>query len=74
MKIKGIFPSRYLPALQSIIFELYLKMVEDYDLDHEIICIHLKADGGNLKEVGYPADYYAEVDFGKKVCTICCLR
>ena len=49
-------------------------MVEDYDLDHEIICIHLKADGGNLKEVGYPADYYAEVDFGKKVCTICCLR
>ena len=74
MKLRGVLPSRYMQSLQSIVFQVYLEMVEDYDLEEEIICIHLKADGGNLEEVRYPADYYAELDFGKKICTICCLR
>lgn len=74
MKLKGMIPERYMNSLQSIIFQVYLEMVEDYDLESEVICLHLKAGGEELKEVGYPADYYAEVDFGKKVCTICCLR
>lgn len=74
MKIKGMFPSRYLPALQSIIFELYLSMAQDYDLESETICIHLKAGNGKLEEVEYPADYYAEIDFGQKVCAVVCLR
>ena len=74
MKLKGILPERYLPALQSIIFQVYLEMVDDYDLESEVICLHLKAENGDLEEVEYPPDYYAEIDFGKKVCAICCLR
>ena len=74
MKIKGVFPSRYLPALQAIIFELYLSMAQDYDLESEIICLHLKAENGKLEEVEYPSHYYAEIDFGKKICAIVCLR
>lgn len=74
MKLKGMLPEKYLPALQSVIFQVYLEMSEDYDLDHEVICLHLKAENGDLEEVEYPADYYAEVDFGRRICTICCLR
>ena len=74
MKLKGVFPSRYLPALQAIIFELYLSMAQDYDLESETICIHLKAGDGKLEEVEYPSHYYAEIDFGRQICAIVCLR
>ena len=70
MKIKGVIANRYLPALQAVIFELYLTMAQDYDLESETICLHLKANDGKLEEVEYPADYYAEVDFGKQICAI----
>jgi hypothetical protein len=74
MKIKGVIADRYLPALQAIIFKLYLSMAQDYDLESEIICLHLKADDGNLEEVEYPSHYYAEIDFSRQICAIVCLR
>lgn len=74
MKIKGVIADKYLPALQSIIFKLYLSMAQDYDLEPETICLHLKAENGELEEVGYPAHYYAEIDFSRQICAIVCLR
>ena len=57
-------------SLQAIIFRVFLEMVEDYDLDHETVCLHLKVDGENLREVEYPSQYLAEIDFGRKICKI----
>ena len=63
-------PEGYHSSLQTIIFRTFLEMVEDYDLDHEVVCLHLEVDGENLREVEYPSQYLAEIDFGRKVCTI----
>ena len=74
MKIKGVIADRYLPALQAIIFKVYLSMAQDYNLESEVICLHLKAEDGDLEEVEYPSHYYAEVDFDRQVCAIVSLR
>ena len=57
-------------SLQAIMFRVFLEMVEDYDLDHEVVCLHLEVDGEDLREVEYPSHYRAEINFGQKVCTI----
>ena len=63
-------PGKYHSSLQAIVFRIFLEMVEDYDLDHETICLHLKVDGEELQEVEYPSRYLAEIDFGRKICKI----
>ena len=63
-------PERYHTSLQAVVFRVFLEMVEDYDLDHEVVCLHLEVDGENLREVEYPSHYRAEIDFGRKICKI----
>ena len=53
-------------SLQAIIFRVFLEMVEDYDLDHEVVCLHLEVDGEDLREVEYPSHYRAEIDLVEK--------
>ena len=71
MVLTGVkLPEEHHASLQTIIFPIFLEMVEDYDLDHEVVCLHLEADGEELREVEYPSQYLAEIDFGRKICKI----